>query len=316
MDGAPRFTDEERFDPRRVRLADVDGSGTTDLLYVGEDGVQVCFTAPATPGPSPTGSPSSPPPTPSRPCRWSTSWAPAGAPRLRPHHPVGHRGAARRYRLPGRRQLGPGVLDAPPAHRDLAPHRRIRRGRHRVAPLRPRILERAGPAAGGARRRPRGPCCCPIRCSPPGSTPASCARSYRALKGTVLRVEVYAEDGTERAAHPYTVTERRPCNSRCRGRSHLDAAQGDRHPEHPDAWRDRTRHPRRTSRPLCSAGLKAAPGAAALTSLHLPAARPRGRAAAFLLEDSSLMHRIRLAPRSGWSTPFRTRRTTGRSSTP
>lgn len=43
MDGAPRFTDEERFDPRRIRLADIDGSGTTDLLYIGEDGVQVCF---------------------------------------------------------------------------------------------------------------------------------------------------------------------------------------------------------------------------------------------------------------------------------
>jgi RHS repeat-associated protein len=43
MDNAPRFTDEERFDSRRVRLADVDGTGTTDLLYVGDDGVQVCF---------------------------------------------------------------------------------------------------------------------------------------------------------------------------------------------------------------------------------------------------------------------------------
>ncbi|MBW8877783.1 MAG: hypothetical protein JF614_22675, partial [Acidobacteria bacterium] len=43
MDGAPRFADEERFDARRIRLADVDGSGTTDLLYIGEDGVQVCF---------------------------------------------------------------------------------------------------------------------------------------------------------------------------------------------------------------------------------------------------------------------------------
>ena len=43
MDGAPRFIDEERFDPRRIRLADIDGSGTTDLLYIGADGVQVCF---------------------------------------------------------------------------------------------------------------------------------------------------------------------------------------------------------------------------------------------------------------------------------
>ncbi len=43
MDLAPRFTSEERFDPKRVRLADIDGSGTTDVLYIGEDGVQVCF---------------------------------------------------------------------------------------------------------------------------------------------------------------------------------------------------------------------------------------------------------------------------------
>jgi RHS repeat-associated protein len=43
MDNAPRFVGEERFDPRRIRLADVDGTGTTDLLYVGEDGVLVCF---------------------------------------------------------------------------------------------------------------------------------------------------------------------------------------------------------------------------------------------------------------------------------
>ncbi len=43
MDNAPRFADEERFDPRRVWLADVDGSGATDVLYVGDDGVLVCF---------------------------------------------------------------------------------------------------------------------------------------------------------------------------------------------------------------------------------------------------------------------------------
>ena len=43
MDHAPRFSDEERFDARRVRLADVDGSGTADLLYIGENGVTVSF---------------------------------------------------------------------------------------------------------------------------------------------------------------------------------------------------------------------------------------------------------------------------------
>jgi RHS repeat-associated protein len=43
MDRAPRFIDEDRFDPQRIRLADVDGSGTADLVYIGGDGVQVCF---------------------------------------------------------------------------------------------------------------------------------------------------------------------------------------------------------------------------------------------------------------------------------
>src|SRR4029450_11955464 len=38
MDNAPRFTDDQRFDARRIRLADVDGSGVTDILYVGEAG--------------------------------------------------------------------------------------------------------------------------------------------------------------------------------------------------------------------------------------------------------------------------------------
>jgi len=43
MDGAPRFDAEERFDPRRIVLADIDGSGTADLLYLGEDGVTAWF---------------------------------------------------------------------------------------------------------------------------------------------------------------------------------------------------------------------------------------------------------------------------------
>jgi len=43
MDRAPRFAGEDRFDPRRIRLADVDGSGTTDLLYVSDTGVQVAL---------------------------------------------------------------------------------------------------------------------------------------------------------------------------------------------------------------------------------------------------------------------------------
>jgi RHS repeat-associated core domain len=39
MDAAPVFDHADTFDPRRVRLADLDGSGPADLLYLGRDGV-------------------------------------------------------------------------------------------------------------------------------------------------------------------------------------------------------------------------------------------------------------------------------------
>jgi RHS repeat-associated protein len=45
MDDAPRFDRPDQFDPSRVRLADVDGSGTTDLLYLGRDGVDIYINA-------------------------------------------------------------------------------------------------------------------------------------------------------------------------------------------------------------------------------------------------------------------------------
>jgi RHS repeat-associated protein len=41
MDGAPCFDLPERFDPRRIRLGDIDGSGTADLIYIGADNVAV-----------------------------------------------------------------------------------------------------------------------------------------------------------------------------------------------------------------------------------------------------------------------------------
>jgi RHS repeat-associated protein len=41
MDGAPWLAPPDQFDPRRVRLADLDGSGPTDLVYLGDDGVQL-----------------------------------------------------------------------------------------------------------------------------------------------------------------------------------------------------------------------------------------------------------------------------------
>ncbi|MEU4419672.1 SpvB/TcaC N-terminal domain-containing protein [Actinoplanes sp. NPDC024001] len=41
MDGAPWFDSAELFDPARLRLADVDGSGVTDILYLARDGVRI-----------------------------------------------------------------------------------------------------------------------------------------------------------------------------------------------------------------------------------------------------------------------------------
>jgi RHS repeat-associated protein len=43
MDRAPVFDTPDQFDQRRVRLADVDGSGTTDVIYLGRDGVDLRF---------------------------------------------------------------------------------------------------------------------------------------------------------------------------------------------------------------------------------------------------------------------------------
>lgn len=43
MDQAPWFESSDIFDGRRVRLADIDGSGTTDIVYFASSGVQVVF---------------------------------------------------------------------------------------------------------------------------------------------------------------------------------------------------------------------------------------------------------------------------------
>ncbi|MBL9135471.1 MAG: hypothetical protein JNK85_06365 [Verrucomicrobiales bacterium] len=43
MDGAPWFEAPDLFDPRRLRLADIDGSGAADLVYLGSDGVRIFF---------------------------------------------------------------------------------------------------------------------------------------------------------------------------------------------------------------------------------------------------------------------------------
>jgi RHS repeat-associated protein len=41
MDHSPWFDHADLFDQRRIRLADTDGSGTTDLIYLGRDGARI-----------------------------------------------------------------------------------------------------------------------------------------------------------------------------------------------------------------------------------------------------------------------------------
>jgi len=43
MDGSPFFDASDLFDARRVRIGDIDGSGTTDILYLGADNVAMYF---------------------------------------------------------------------------------------------------------------------------------------------------------------------------------------------------------------------------------------------------------------------------------
>lgn len=43
MDGAPQFDAPDQFDQRRIRLADIDGSGVTDVIYLKSDGINLYF---------------------------------------------------------------------------------------------------------------------------------------------------------------------------------------------------------------------------------------------------------------------------------
>lgn len=43
MDDAPWFDRPDQFDQQRVRLADIDGSGTNDIIYLGHDSVRLYF---------------------------------------------------------------------------------------------------------------------------------------------------------------------------------------------------------------------------------------------------------------------------------
>lgn len=43
MDGSPWFDNPDQFDHKRFRLADIDGSGTTDIIYLHREGVRLYF---------------------------------------------------------------------------------------------------------------------------------------------------------------------------------------------------------------------------------------------------------------------------------
>ncbi|HEU5134851.1 MAG TPA: SpvB/TcaC N-terminal domain-containing protein [Steroidobacteraceae bacterium] len=43
MGRAPRFDHDDQFDPKRLRLVDIDGSGPTDIVYLGRGGAQIYF---------------------------------------------------------------------------------------------------------------------------------------------------------------------------------------------------------------------------------------------------------------------------------
>ncbi|MDO8948377.1 MAG: SpvB/TcaC N-terminal domain-containing protein [Desulfocapsaceae bacterium] len=43
MDNAPWFDNPDQFDHKRIRVADIDGSGTTDIIYLHSDGVRLYF---------------------------------------------------------------------------------------------------------------------------------------------------------------------------------------------------------------------------------------------------------------------------------
>lgn len=43
MDNAPWFDHQDQFDHKRIRLADIDGSGATDIIYLHRDGVRLYF---------------------------------------------------------------------------------------------------------------------------------------------------------------------------------------------------------------------------------------------------------------------------------
>ena len=119
----------------------------------------------------------------------------AGVSRVRARRAVGHR-VVRRLRPGGREQRRSRPVRAARPHAHLVPHRRLawRASRSRAS-------TRTSTTAAAATL--------PDTPLPPGLSPAETREACRALKGHVLRTEVYADDGSAEAEHPYTVTESR-----------------------------------------------------------------------------------------------------------
>jgi len=93
MDRAPWFENDSVFDQSCVKLADTDGSGTTDIVYLAVDGIRIYLNELAMDGPTPVFFRSLPLPTHRRLFELSIFWAAArrvccGVPRYRaiPHN--------------------------------------------------------------------------------------------------------------------------------------------------------------------------------------------------------------------------------------
>ena len=52
MDDAPRFDNPDQFENSRIRVADIDGSGTNDIIYLSREACEFISTSPATAGAS------------------------------------------------------------------------------------------------------------------------------------------------------------------------------------------------------------------------------------------------------------------------
>ena len=108
MGNAPVLDAGDRFDPRRVRLADIDGSGTSDIVYLGDDEIRLYFN------------------------RAGNAWSDVHA--LTHYPPGGPSQRRRRGRPAGQRHGLPGLVHAaarrdPPADALHRPH-----GRHQAVP--------------------------------------------------------------------------------------------------------------------------------------------------------------------------------------